>query len=89
MRISVLVENNTTNIQSFVSAKIWRLNIHTRRRTKCETVAKIQETLLAKFRVTTIYKMTRIRRSRKRVASIGRFTGVANFTDVTVFTEYD
>ena len=50
MRIPAHVQNNTTT-EPFGSAKIWRLNLHTRRRTKCESVAKIQETMVAKVMV--------------------------------------
>ena len=40
-----------------------------------------------RYGVTAVYKITRIRRFRKRMGRSGRFTGVANFTDVTVFSE--
>jgi hypothetical protein len=41
------------------------------------------------YGVITIYNITRIRRFGKSVVSSGRYTRVANFTDVIVFTEYD
>jgi hypothetical protein len=37
------------NTQAFGSANTGRLNLHLKRRTKCETVAEIQDTQVAKF----------------------------------------
>jgi hypothetical protein len=41
------------------------------------------------YGVITTYNITRFYRFRKNVAGNGRFTRVANFTYLTVFTEYD
>jgi hypothetical protein len=49
MRISAHVQYDTSNIELFRSANIWRLNLHRKYNTKCETVAKIQDMQVIKL----------------------------------------
>jgi hypothetical protein len=49
MRISAHVQHDVKIMQPFMLANIERLNLHIKHRNKCETVAKIQDTRVAKL----------------------------------------